>query len=102
MQRLVLEIGHIAGLPAHPLLVLSRATRPSSSFTAMAVFAVWVLHRFGERIGEELNLRELPKLPVSYSTLLYAAAVPFTLLAIVTMIVAGHSGAELVWKTNAG
>jgi hypothetical protein len=43
----------------------------------------------------------MPRLPVSYETALYVATVPFAVLALVTMIVAGHSGAQLVWKTNA-
>jgi hypothetical protein len=65
---------------------------------AGACLVLYLAHRFGPRIRKEFNL---PTLPVSYDTILYAAAVPFALLALFTMIVAGHSGAELVWKTNA-
>lgn len=67
---------------------------------AVAIFALYVLHRFGREISEALNLR-LPKLPVSYGTIAYVAVAPLAVLAIVTMLIAGHSGAELIWKTNA-
>ena len=39
-------------------------------------------------------------LPFDENLALYAIAVPVALFAIYTMIVAGHSGATLVWKTN--
>jgi len=65
---------------------------------AVACVILYVAHRFGPRIRRELKL---PELPVSDDLLLYAAILPFALLALFTMIVAGHSGAELVWKTNA-
>ena len=65
---------------------------------AIACVILYLAHRFGPAIQKDLDL---PKLPLSYDAVLYAAALPLAVLAIVTMVVAGHSGAELVWKTNA-
>ena len=67
---------------------------------AVCVF-VYAMHRFEPRLRSNFSSVTLPKLPVSYQTVLYAAVIPFAVVAIVTMIIAGHSGAELVWKTNA-
>ncbi|HVP05696.1 MAG TPA: DUF2231 domain-containing protein [Dehalococcoidia bacterium] len=68
---------------------------------ALAFVAVYVFYRYGPQLRERLGIRTMPRLPVSYETALYVATVPFAVLALVTMIVAGHSGAQLVWKTNA-
>ena len=62
---------------------------------------VYVVHRFEPQLRSNFPNVTLPKLPVSYQTVLYAAVIPFAVVAIATMIIAGHSGAELVWKTNA-
>jgi hypothetical protein len=69
---------------------------------AAACAAVYFFFRYEGRIRSALRIQQWPRLPVSYNTALYLAAVPLALLAIFTMVVAGHSGAELVWKTNAG
>lgn len=66
----------------------------------LAVFSVFVYHRYGTRILEAVGIKELPRLPLSYDTILYAVTVPLAALAVLTMVIAGHSGAELVWKTN--
>jgi hypothetical protein len=66
---------------------------------AVCVF-VYAAHRFEPQIRANFSSVTLPRLPVSYHTLLYAAVVPFAVIAVATMIIAGHSGAELVWKTN--
>ena len=55
---------------------------------AVAAMAVWAVDRYGERWG----------LPRRSPTVVYAVALIPAALALVTMIVAGHSGAELVWK----
>jgi uncharacterized membrane protein len=69
---------------------------------AMAIFAVYVAHRYGPQIRDRLGITALPKLPVSYETAMYAVTVPVALLALVTMVIAGHSGAKLVWDTKVG
>lgn len=66
----------------------------------LAIVAVYFVHRYGGQIRERMGIRTLPRLPVSYETAMYAVAVPFAVLALVTMIIAGHTGAQLVWKTN--
>jgi hypothetical protein len=67
---------------------------------AMVFVAVYVGNRYGPQLRERAGI-SLPRLPVSYETATYVAAVPFAVLAVVTMVIAGHSGAQLVWKTNA-
>jgi len=73
-----------------------------SMLMALAIAAVYVWYRYGPQIRERLGIRSMPPLPVSYETAMYVATVPIALLAIITMIIAGHSGAQLVWRTNAG
>jgi len=55
---------------------------------ALAAVAVWLLTRYGSRWN-------LPKWTPMAA---YAVALVPALLALVTMFIAGHSGAELVWK----
>ncbi len=69
---------------------------------AGAVAVVYVFFRYESSIRSALRIERWPRFPVSYNMALYLATVPLAILAIFTMIVAGHSGAELVWKTNAG
>ncbi|MEO8457992.1 MAG: DUF2231 domain-containing protein [Chloroflexota bacterium] len=61
---------------------------------------VYAVYRFSPQLEARFSNVTLPRLPVSYNTVLYAAVVPVAVLAVATMIIAGHSGAELVWKTN--
>jgi len=72
-----------------------------SILLAVAFVAVYVGNRYGSQIWQRVGIITLPRLPVSYATAMYAVALPFAVLALITMIVAGHSGAQLVWKTNA-
>ena len=69
---------------------------------ATAVVGVYVFHRYEGGMRSLLGIQSWPRLPVSYHTALYVATAPLAVLAILTMVIAGHSGAELVWKTNAG
>jgi hypothetical protein len=69
---------------------------------ALAAVAIYLFFRYESRVRSALGIESWPRLPLSYNTALYLAGVPLALLAILTMVVAGHSGAELVWKTNAG
>ena len=55
---------------------------------AVTVVAYWVVDRYGERL----------KLPGWMGTGSYALALVPGVLALITMVVAGHSGAALVWK----
>ncbi len=54
----------------------------------IAAVGVWLVERYRERFG----------LPTWSPTAVYAVALIPAVLALVTMIVAGHSGAQLVWK----
>jgi hypothetical protein len=67
---------------------------------AGACVAVFLLHRFGDRIRERTGLDKKWRLPVDMDTILYALVVPVALVAIFTMVVAGHSGAKLVWQNG--
>ena len=69
---------------------------------ALAAAAVYLFFRYESTLRSALRIDSWPRLPVSYNMVLYLAAAPLAALAIFTMIAAGHSGAELVWKTNAG
>jgi len=55
---------------------------------ALAAVALWLVDRYGERWG----------LPKRSPLAVYVVALVPAALALVTMIIAGHSGAELVWK----
>ncbi len=72
----------------------------AAGLLAAACIALYVYESFGERIRARLNLSERFRLPFDENLALYAIAVPIAVLAIYTMVVAGHSGATLVWKTN--
>ena len=67
-------------------------------FAAVCV-GLWLYEAYGEQIRDRLGLTDRYRLPFDENTALYAIAVPVALLAIVTMVLAGHSGATLVWKT---
>lgn len=67
---------------------------------AAACAVVWAWQTFGESIRERFGWQDRFRLPVDEQLVLYAISIPFALLAIWTMVVAGHSGATLVWKTN--
>ena len=83
---------------------------PEQGGTAMAfamIFAaacvgVYLYHQFGGPIRERLGLQDRFRLPVSDDTALYVLVVPLAALAVITMTIAGHSGARLVWKENTG
>jgi hypothetical protein len=78
-----------------------------TAFTSAIVFAiacaaVYAFFLFEADIRSALRIKAWSRLPVSHNALLYVITVPIAVIAIFTMVVAGHSGAELVWKTNAG
>ena len=71
--------------------------------TAALLALVCVVLFFHDRYGDELrarfNLTDRYRLPISDGMALYLLAVPVALLALAMMVIAGHSGATLVWKT---
>lgn len=67
---------------------------------AMACAALWLYDAYGEDIRARLGLTDRFRLPVDENLALYVVTVPVAVLAIVTMIIAGHSGATLVWDPN--
>ena len=71
-----------------------------SALFAMACVALYVYHAYGERIRERIGWTDRFRLPFNEHATLYVASIPIAALAIFTMIIAGHSGAQLVWKTT--
>jgi hypothetical protein len=67
---------------------------------ALACAGAFALLQFGPRLRKALPIDQIPTLPVSYDTLVYLGTASLAVVAIVTMVVAGHSGAKLVWETN--
>lgn len=64
---------------------------------ATTCLVLYAYQTFGERIRERLGWGERFRLPVDENIALYAISIPVALLAVWAMIVAGHSGAKLVW-----
>ncbi len=76
----------------------------NTAFLLAGLFAVvciglWIYESYGDQIRQRFGLEQRFRLPFDENLALYAVAVPVALLAIVTMVLAGHSGATLVWKT---
>jgi uncharacterized membrane protein len=67
---------------------------------AAACVALYVYQTYGEQIRARLGWSDRFRLPVDEQVALYVAAIPFAALAVFAMVIAGHSGATLVWKTN--
>jgi hypothetical protein len=67
-------------------------------FAAVCI-ALYVYEAYGDRLRERLGIRDRYRLPFDENMTLYVMAVPVALLATVMMVLAGHSGAILVWKT---
>ncbi len=65
---------------------------------AFFALATYVLYEFGETIRDRLNLLDRLRLPVSDSVAAYLVTVPVAIIAVVALIIAGHSGATLAWK----
>jgi uncharacterized membrane protein len=72
----------------------------TATLFALACVAVYVYQTYGEQLRERFGLQEKFRLPVDEQVALYVATVPFAALAVVAMVIAGHSGATLVWSTN--
>jgi hypothetical protein len=66
---------------------------------ALMCMALYGYQTFGERMRERLGWTQRYRLPVNETVALYAISIPVAALAIWAMVVAGHSGAKLVWDT---
>ncbi len=71
-----------------------------AAILAASCTALFVWNRFGEQIREKIGWQDKLRLPVDENLALYLLCLPVAAIAIYTMILAGHSGATLVWKTN--
>ncbi len=61
--------------------------------------ALYIYDEYGDRLRARLGIGDRYRLPIDENVVLYAIAVPIAVAAIATMMLAGHSGATLVWKT---
>jgi hypothetical protein len=61
--------------------------------------ALYIHEEYGDWIRARLGIGDRYRLPIDEHIVLYAIAVPVAAVAIATMMLAGHSGATLVWKT---
>lgn len=66
---------------------------------AALCIALYIHDEHGDWLRARLGIGDRYRFPIDENILLYAIAVPVAGLAIATMILAGHSGATLVWKT---
>lgn len=76
-----------------------------TAFVLAALFAatclvLYAYQAWGEQVRGRLGWSDRFRLPVNETVALYVISIPIAALAIWTMLVAGHSGATLVWKTN--
>ena len=95
LKRALREAGKRAG--SHP-------QQGNTAFLLAGLFAfmcvtLYVYEAYGDRIRARFGLENRFRLPFDENMALYVVAVPVALLAITTMVLAGHSGATLVWKT---
>jgi uncharacterized membrane protein len=67
---------------------------------AMICIALYAYDTWGEQIRARLSWTDRYRLPVNETVALYVVSIPVAALAIWAMLVAGHSGAVLVWKSN--
>jgi hypothetical protein len=67
---------------------------------AVTCLALYAYQTWGEQLRDRLGWTERFRLPVNETVALYLVNVPVAALAIWAMLVAGHSGARLVWKTT--
>jgi hypothetical protein len=66
---------------------------------ALVCVVVLAWERYGTTLRQRFSLTSI-RLPLDDDAILYAASVPIAALAVWFMVVAGHSGATLVWQTN--
>jgi hypothetical protein len=95
LKRALRQAGKRAG--SHP-------QEGNTAFLIAALFAavcvaLYLYEAHGDWIRARLGIGDRFRLPFDENMALYVVAVPVALLAIGMMVVAGHSGATLVWKT---
>jgi len=66
---------------------------------ALVCIGLYVYEAYGDRIRTRFHMEQRFRLPFDENMALYAVAVPVALAALAMMVLAGHSGATLVWKT---
>ncbi len=64
---------------------------------AAACLALYAYQTWGDRLRERLGWTQKFRLPVDETVAIYVISIPIAAIAIWTMVVAGHSGAKLVW-----
>jgi hypothetical protein len=64
-----------------------------------ALLLTFALDRYGPQLRRLFGIADSSRLPVNDATASFLVTFPFAVAAIVAVIIAGHSGAELVWKT---
>jgi hypothetical protein len=60
--------------------------------------ATYILYEFGYELRDRFGALERFRLPVPDEVVAYLVTLPLAFLAVLTLVLAGHSGAELVWK----
>lgn len=88
-----------AGKPVGPHPGQGNTAFVLAGLLAAVCIGLWMYESYGERIRDGLGFTDRYRLPFDENLTLYVVAVPVALLAIVTMVMAGHSGATLVWRT---
>jgi uncharacterized membrane protein len=95
LRRALREAGKRAG--SHPQQ--GNVAFLTAVLLAAVCVVLFVHDTYGDQIRARLHLSDRYRLPVNEGMVLYLIAVPVALLALAMMIIAGHSGATLVWKT---
>jgi len=71
----------------------------STLLLAGACVVLYVYENYGEQVRARLGMNDRYRLPFDENLALDLMALPIALLALAMMILAGHSGATLAWKT---
>lgn len=61
--------------------------------------ATYLLFRYGPQLRARLKLEDRLRLPISDVAAAYVVTIPLAIAATAFIVIAGHSGAVLVWKT---
>jgi uncharacterized membrane protein len=71
----------------------------TAALLAIVCVLLYLYDTYGDRLRSQWGIVDRYRLPVDENLVLYMIAVPIAVLALVFMVLAGHSGATLVWKT---
>ena len=69
-----------------------------SGLFGLGCVATYLLYEFGYELRDRFGGLERFRLAVRDEVVAYAVTVPLAFLAVLTLVLAGHSGAEPVWK----